>query len=445
MNLLNLRKTLLDKGIKPLYQNITNESSNFEKDTCIIGITGSTGKTTTTTIINSYLKQCGYKTIMYSSAEVYSPLSYRHNCIKDIPISSSSELLTIVEEAIQIKADYLILEINDTRIKDDIFKDIIFDYKVLTNINPKHNLDLYSEAEYVKLKQSFMNDETSIKIIGYDGYDKTILDNLLESPNSYLVTTNYIKEIKQIKSKGYCYLTKLNSSLNGLVMDFILDNKEYHLTTKMMFNYNAFNILNVIALLSKMNILKMDLFQRIIKNIIIKGRGEMIPFDGRLAIVTPSISGILEELSLFKQKGLIKRIIIVTGFIGYGYYYYEERYQQKEYQEKLLQSHIETAKILDNYCDYIIYTTQDEACLNSKEELARIQNCYQKTSSLEYISNRSMAIKHAIEIANVGDIILITGRGGRKTMCVGSKELIFFDDCETLINLIRERELDNYE
>lgn len=49
---------------------------NNTKDLKIIGITGSRGKSSTAYIVHEYLKQLGYKSVLYSSVKVDSPASF---------------------------------------------------------------------------------------------------------------------------------------------------------------------------------------------------------------------------------------------------------------------------------------------------------------------------------------------------------------------------------
>ena len=115
MNLIKLREELIKEGFKSSYELI--DKNNLEaKHAKIIGITGSTGKSTTACIINNYLKECVFKTIMYSTIVVDSKNSIFNNSFREEAIKSRQDILNVVEEAIICEADYIILEVNETKI-----------------------------------------------------------------------------------------------------------------------------------------------------------------------------------------------------------------------------------------------------------------------------------------------------------------------------------------
>ena len=122
----------------------------------IIGVTGSTGKSSTCVMLHEYLKSLGYKSVLYSSAMVDSPVTYIDKTIGiEIALRSEQDLFNIIEEVEAYEADYLILEVNESVLEKHILDDIDFDVKVLTNLNPFHSEENYSEEEYVNLKKTF--------------------------------------------------------------------------------------------------------------------------------------------------------------------------------------------------------------------------------------------------------------------------------------------------
>ena len=85
----------------------------------------------------------GYKSILYSSSLVESPISFKSkNDAFEIALDSEETLLEIIEEAELYDADFLVLEINEMTIEKGFLDDIPFTVRVLTNLNPKHNFTL---------------------------------------------------------------------------------------------------------------------------------------------------------------------------------------------------------------------------------------------------------------------------------------------------------------
>lgn len=157
-------------GIKVINE-IEMAYSFLDKSVNIIGVTGSNGKTTTTTLISEFMKNSFDN--VYLGGNIGIPLS---NFVRDIKPNS-----------------YLVLEISDHQLCD------MYDFKtnvsVLTNITPTH-LDFHKSYEVYKMtkKKIFNNhtsddlavinkdDEVSMKITDdikstkvYYGHDKTNL------------------------------------------------------------------------------------------------------------------------------------------------------------------------------------------------------------------------------------------------------------------------------
>ena len=157
-------------GIKVINE-VEMAYSFLDKSVNIIGVTGSNGKTTTTTLISEFMKNSFDN--VYLGGNIGIPLS---NFVRDIKPNS-----------------YLVLEISDHQLCD------MYDFKtnvsVLTNITPTH-LDFHKSYEVYQMtkKKIFNNhtsddlavinkdDEVSMKIIDdikstkvYYGHDKTNL------------------------------------------------------------------------------------------------------------------------------------------------------------------------------------------------------------------------------------------------------------------------------
>ena len=168
------------------------------KNIKIIGVTGSNGKTTTTTIIYNMLKCLGKPVVL--GGNIGTPLAHLVSEVKD--------------------GDILLLEISDHQLCD--IHDFKTDISVLTNICPTH-LDYHGTYEHYKMtKAKIFNKHTDkdIAIINDENIDalevsKNILShkkyfssNNNEEANAYLknkeiyLDNNFVLSIDDIKLKG---------------------------------------------------------------------------------------------------------------------------------------------------------------------------------------------------------------------------------------------------
>lgn len=131
------------------------------KNVKIIGVTGSNGKTTTTTIIYELLKRLGVSVVL--GGNIGTPLSF----------------LEVSEN------DYLLLEISDHQLLD--FCDFKTDVSVLTNLSPTH-LDYHGTYEhYMNAKKNIFRFHTheDIAILNNKDKDSMMITTDIESCKVY--------------------------------------------------------------------------------------------------------------------------------------------------------------------------------------------------------------------------------------------------------------------
>lgn len=413
-----------------------------KKELKIIGITGSSGKTTTAYILHKYLKNKGYKSILYCSASIDSPLTnFKKNEPCEVPVRNEETLTRIIKEAELYNADYLILEINESVLGKDFLKNLKFKIKVLTNLNPKHNLEQYSEKEYIELKKSFFKNvnEDCKCVIGIQDYDKELLEEILGLNNcaKYLFSTEYIANVKDVALKRIATLLyNLRSSLEGLELFILSNGKNYNFKTNLIMKHNSLNLICVITILEALEIFDEKEFQKTILNIEIPGRVETYKHNKRLFIIDLHLCKTLEYLYELKQEGKINNIRVVVGSIGSGF----KNWDKKFLSEKFLSTHVKNKKfamdVLSKYADYVYLTECDNASETVKEICLELVDYLDGNIEYAIIENRETAIKKAYLESEENDVIFISGRGNRKIMCNSATTTRLIKDSDIVRNLI---------
>lgn len=189
----------------------------LNKQVNIIGITGSNGKTTTTTLIYEILKEDGKNVFLGGNIGI--PLC---NFVLDIK-----------------ENDFLVLEISDHQLCDMYkFKTNI---SVLTNIFPVH-LDFHDSFErYKMMKKRIFNNHTNndVAIINFDNEEAKNLT--LDIPSSKKYFSKILKQTCYIFDNSIYYLDEKIISLNEIklkgnhnyenIMAAIMAVKEYQVKT----------------------------------------------------------------------------------------------------------------------------------------------------------------------------------------------------------------------
>lgn len=435
------KKQIKKRGIKKEFQNSYRKEKN---DLKIIGITGSRGKSTTALIIHNYLKSLGYRSVLYSSVMVDSPAShFKKNEAYEVVIQDEVSLMSMIEEVEAYDADYLVLEVNESALAKGFLKDVPFDVRVLTNLNPKHNLEQYTEKQYVELKKMFFKDihDTCKCVFGFQDYEKELLDEFLNLNHypKYISSSNYVANVKGLDTKQVtCLLTGLETDMNGMKLQFNLKGNIYHLNTNLMISYHAFNILTAVTTLEVLGVLHMSKFETSLAQLVIPGRAETFSKNGRWIVVDTHLPAMLASLSKLKEQGKINKIKVVIGSMGYGYKNWEERFKTKEFALQRKQARKYAMQLLQGVADYVYLTESDSGKENVMDICSELQGYLENKVSSTTIVNREEAIKQAIRESQEGDVIFISGRGNRRVLCNSETTMKLLKDSDVVKKVLEE-------
>ena len=437
------KKNFKKRELKKEYLNKKTKQNN--KDLVIIGVTGSRGKSTTALMMHEYLKSSGYKSVLYSSVMVDSPAShYKKNEAYEVAVRDEKALLSIIEEAEAYGAEYLVLEVNESTLAKGFLKDVPFDVRVLTNLNPKHNLEEYTEEEYVELKKSFFKDiEEECKcVLGFQDYDKELLDELLQLNKypKYIAASNYIANVKGLNANEVTgLLTGLETDIDGMKLQFRLNGKTYELDTNLLMSYNALNVLTVLTTLEVLGVLNVSQFEKMLNELVIPGRAEVFRANGRLVVVDTHLPAMLECLKNLKDQGKVNQIKVVVGSMGHGYKNWEEKFKTEEFAKKRKGVRKYAMNLLKGVVDHVYLTESDsgkEKPLDICEEMKSYLNDEVPST---IIVDREQAIKQAIMESQEGDVVFISGRGNRRVLCNSETTMKLLKDSDVVKKLFKNQ------
>ena len=412
---------------------------NHERKTSnlkIIGITGSRGKSSTAYMVHKYLLQRGYKSILYSSVEIDSPISYKAKVSMENPMYDERMVLDALLEAEDYQADYLILEVNERAISKGLTEDIPFDIRVLTTIIPGQN-NLYEN--YVGLKEKFMlEDDNAILITSVDCQECINLSQKLKAKKVVTFTSEYLKNFRSVKENVDYLFDRIDDdfdSINGLRFKIIHRGKEENIETSLLMPFNAMNITCCVSILDTLKVYDYLSFKEFIRNFEIPGRDEIIKYQGRTIIVSLNLMPHLEILSTYKKGNLI----VVTGAYGDGYVDWVKEFDDDEYSSKRQKDIIFTYNYIKKYADYLYVTTTDMGSTDVNQMLDYQMSLFNNMAKSEKVVDRYEAIKKAIINSKVNDIILISGRGNRRILCYSKDKAKIFIDREAIRKIIEDR------
>ena len=196
----------------------------------LIGVTGTDGKTTTSTLIHHLLEQSGYKVALIST--ITSP--GLHTTSPD-PKYLQKYFYDLGKQGYT----HVVCEVTSHALDQYRYWGCQFAVSVLTNISHEH-LDYHKTINnYIKSKSRLFL-QSQISVLNRDDYSYSILKKLLpQKPKTYSAKFKSDYTAKNIKTT----LQKLSFNFNGNT-----------LTTDSPYHYQVYNILAALSVISELNI-----------------------------------------------------------------------------------------------------------------------------------------------------------------------------------------------
>ncbi|RXJ85943.1 UDP-N-acetylmuramoyl-L-alanyl-D-glutamate--2,6-diaminopimelate ligase [Arcobacter cloacae] len=369
----------------------------------VIGITGTNGKTTTAAAIYSILLDLGYKVALQGTRGFF----INDERVEEYSLTTPVQLgnFANIQKAMQNGCSFFVMEVSSHAIEQKRIEGLEFALKIHTNITRDH-LDYHKTIEeYIRVKNSFFEDET-LKLINKD--DEKVRYNIkngfaysLEKPSTYKVDAYSFK--------------------NGMHVMFNHFGKHYSFSSMMM---GIFNVYNLMAAVAAVHITTQKPLEEICEALEgfggVSGRMETIS-SNPLVIVdfahTPD--GMEEVLKSFNEKD----IICVFGAGG-------DRDRQKRPLMGLVAA---------KYSKHIIVTSDNPRFEDPDKIIEDILEGIKNHPNITVEINRKEAIKKAIEMANDNCVVLVLGKGDESTQIIYDKKFHFSDKEEILKILNKDK------
>ena len=373
------------------------------KDFSLIGITGTDGKTTTTTIIKELLDSCAY-------------IGTNGIWVGDLEESTSNTTPCISElyEDLKIITDNNVntvsMEVSSEALLHDRVHDFMFDVVCFTNITGDHLNVHKSFDDYVACKMKLLDQVKDDGYIVFNGDDNTLKTINKENAISFGFSEDndyVISDVKYLKRKTV--ITLKNNDI------------EWTINSPFIGKYNVYNV--VMAFIVG-RIYKIDdclLLKRIEQLRPIKGRCEFLDYGQDFDIVLDyahTINGINSILDTFKDYDTI---ITVTGSAG-----------GREVEKRSI-----IGKSVIEKSDFAIFTMDDPRFEDPDDIIDQMVGDYK---DYYRIVDREDAIRFALSIAYPGSVVLILGKGRDNYMAIKDKKL-HYNDYDVITNYFKKESI----
>ena len=403
---------------KAMWNTLNKFYDNVLDKVKLIGVTGTEGKTTTTTVIYQILNKlslnCG---LIGSNGVTYGDYfkDYHHTT------PNQNQIFESLSEFQKRGCKYAAIEIASERLLTGRLDAMQVDIAVLTNINREHLNSHKTMENYVdcKLKMFKNLKPNSVAIINNDSRYKELF---IGSADNNIITC-------ALDSESDLMAKDIVVKQDGL--EFTLTGKygEHKITTPLTARYNVYNILSIIAVCVSCGADITSIIEALKTASPVIGRNHFLDYGQKYKVIIDyahspnALKNILEYAREITPAG--NKVITVTSSAG-------GRDIEKRY---------EMGKFTCDLSNHVIFTTDDAR----NEDPNKIIDDLLKdvtTTNYERELDRRLAIKKAIEMTNDGDTVLIAGRGNDSHIPIKDK-LIPFNDIEVTSELVKEKIANN--
>ena len=364
----------------------SNYYDNPSRNLKLVGVTGTNGKTTVTSLLYQLFKKSGYKVGLLSTVKIIvddKEFKATHTTPDSLTINNYLKLMN------EAGVEFCFMEVSSHGIHQKRTEGLEFVGAIFTNLTHDH-LDYHKTfAEYRDVKKSYFDSlpKTAFALVNVD--DK-----------------NGLVMLQNTKAKKYTYALKthsdykaqiLENQLNGLFLK--IDNNE--LWTRLIGNFNAYNLLSIYAVADLLGLEKLETLRLLSELESVSGRFQYFISEGKITAIvdyahTPdALKNVMETVNSIRTGN--EDFITVVGCGG-----------DRDKTKRPVMGHIASA-----LSTKAIFTSDNprsedpQVIIDEIEKGVEPQN-FKKTLS---IVDRKQAIKTACQLANVNDIILIAGKG----------------------------------
>lgn len=401
----------VENGNSALAIMASNFYDNPSKNLKLVGITGTNGKTTISSLLFQLFKKAGFTVGLISTIKIMvddEEYSTSHTTPDALTINKHLSLMN------ETGVEFCFMEVSSHGIHQKRTEGLVFEGAIFTNLTHDH-LDYHNTfAEYRDTK-------------------KILFDNLTKNAFalSNLDDKNGMIMLQNTKARKYSYALKSYADYRAQILENQFDGQllkieDEELWTKLIGHFNAYNILAIYATADLLGLEKLEILRLISELENVDGRFQYyISKEKITAIVdyahTPdALKNVLETINTLRTGN--ENVITVVGCGG-----------DRDKSKRPVMGNI--ASQLSNKAIFTSDNPRSESPTVIIEEMeAGVEP--QNVKRILSIENRKQAIKTACQLASANDIILVAGKG-HETYQETNGNRVDFDDFKIVKNLLK--------
>ena len=382
----------------------------------VIGVTGTSGKSTTVELIHYLLQNSGVKTGSISGIQFNIGDKSMHNGTLRTSLRPW-HTQKLLRQMVRAECEFAVIEISSHALDQNRLWGVAVDTAVLTNIFNNEHLDYHgSFAEYVRAKTKLFKmlnltyrkpGVPKVSILNRDDDNFEVFQELPADKRwSYS-----LKKPSEVRAEN------LVLTPQGTEFTVRLPNHNLKIKTPIVGRHNIMNLQAAVATVAANGVTVKKIEELLVDFPGIPGRLEPINAGQNFSVVVDfsyKPSGLQAVLKTLHEMAS-GRVICVWG--GLGGRKLDEPY------------YAEAVRIIEQNADEFVLTTDDPLDDNPKAiaQLIRSNMKREEGDNFYEIEDRYEAIRYAVYIAEPGDCVIIAGRGHEKEQTIGARKIPFDD------------------
>jgi len=391
------------------------------KELFMIGVTGTNGKTSCTQFLAQALvadeKSCVIGTLGNGFIDKLDTATHT--------TPDAVSLHYMLSDYLQLGARSVVMEVSSHGLSQGRVAGIAFDMAIFTNLSRDH-LDYHGDME------SYGNAK---KLLFKNPWLKTVIVNIDDSfgrdiADSIQGDVQVIRYGMEPQHDADVRAHKIRADAAGLHFFVITPWGSAIINSGLFGRFNVSNLLAVFSALLAKGVRFEDAVSRICKLKAVPGRMELISgYAGAANFVvdyahTPD--ALAKALRSLRSHTSVKREAKLWCVFGCG----GDRDPGKR---------SEMGEIAEQYADHVIVTDDNPRTEAPGHIVAQILQGMLKQQDITVIHDRKAAIKHAMDHAVEGDVVLVAGKGHETYQVVGKDRLDYMGDASMVQLLMKER------
>jgi UDP-N-acetylmuramoyl-L-alanyl-D-glutamate--2,6-diaminopimelate ligase len=402
----------VDNTSKALAVIASNYYDNPSENLRLVGVTGTNGKTTVTSLLYQLFKKAGYKVGLLSTVKIMvDETEYKATHTTPDSLTINKYLREMNEEGVE----FCFMEVSSHGIHQYRTEGLHFEGGIFTNLSHDH-LDYHNTfAEYRDVKKKFFDELPS---------NAFALSNVDDK--------NGLVMLQNTRAKKYTYALKQYADYKTQILEnqfggLLLKVNDSEVWTRLIGNFNAYNVLAIYATAELLGLERVEILRLISDLESVSGRFQYVVSNEKITAIvdyahTPdALKNVLETINSIRTKN--EELITVVGCGG-------DRDKTKRPKMGHIASTLSTK---------VIFTNDNPRTENPDEILKDIESGVepQNFKKALTIADRKQAIKTACQMAQPNDIILIAGKG-HETYQEINGERFDFDDLKIVKELLKQ-------